>query len=37
MMGRSQIMDRAEEMAERLNREHKQVMMELDAEIKRSN
>ena len=37
MMGRSQIMDRAEEMAERLNREHKQVMMELDAEIQRSN
>ena len=37
MMGRSQIMDRAEEMAERLNREYKQVMMELDAEIKRSN
>ena len=37
MMGRSQIMDRAEEMAERLNREHKQVMMELDAEINISN
>jgi len=37
MMGRSQVMDGAEEMAERLNREYKQVMMELDAEIQRSN
>ncbi|MDD3550830.1 MULTISPECIES: Hpt domain-containing protein [Methanothrix] len=37
MMGRSQVMDGAEEKAERLNREYKQVMMELDAEIQRSN
>ena len=37
MMGRSQVMDGAEEKAEKLNREYKQVMMELDAEIKRSN
>ena len=36
-MGRSQVMDGAEEKAERLNREYKQVMMELDAEIQRSN
>ena len=37
MMGRSQVMDGAEVKAERLNREYKQVMMELDAEIQRSN
>ena len=37
MMGRSQVMDGAEEKAEKLNREYKQVMMELDAEIQRSN
>lgn len=37
MMGRFQVMDGAEEKAERLNREYKQVMMELDAEIQRSN
>jgi len=37
MMGRSQVMDGAEEKAERLNREYKQIMMELDAEIQRSN
>lgn len=37
IMGRSQVMDGAEEKAERLNREYKQVMMELDAEIQRSN
>jgi len=37
MMGRSQVMDGAEEKAERLNREYKQVMMELDLEIQRSN
>ena len=37
MMGRSQVMDGAEEKAERLTREYKQVMMELDAEIQRSN
>ena len=37
MMGRSQVMDGAEEKAERLNREYTQVMMELDAEIQRSN
>ena len=37
MKGRSQVMDGAEEKAERLNREYKQVMMELDAEIQRSN
>jgi hypothetical protein len=37
IMGRSQVMDGAEEKAEKLNREYKQVMMELDAEIQRSN
>ena len=37
IMGRSQVMNRAEEKAEKLNREYKQVMMELDAEIQRSN
>ena len=37
IMGRSQVMDGAEVKAERLNREYKQVMMELDAEIQRSN
>lgn len=37
MMGRSQVLDGAEEKAERLKREYNLVMMELDAEIKRSN
>ena len=37
MMGRSQVLDGAEEKAERLNREYKRVMMELEAEIGRSN
>jgi len=37
MMGRSQSLDGAEEKAERLKREHKRVIMELEAEIKRSN
>ena len=37
MMGRTEVLDGAEEKAERLNREYKRVMMELDAEIKRSN
>ncbi len=37
MMGRSQVLDGAEEKAERLKREYTLVMMELDAEIKRSN
>ena len=37
MMGHSQVLDGAEEKAERLKREFKRVMMELEAEIKRSN
>ena len=37
MMGRSQVMDGAVEKAERLNLEYQKVMMELDAEIQRSN
>ena len=37
MMGRSKALEGAEEKAERLNREYKRVMMELEAEISRSN
>ena len=37
MMGRSQALEGAAEKAERLNREYKRVMMELEAEISRSN
>ena len=37
MMGRSQALDGADEKAERLKREYKRVIMELEAEIKRSN
>lgn len=37
MMGRSQVLDGAEEKAKRLNKEYKRVMIELDAEIKRSD
>ena len=37
MIGRSQVLDGAAEKAERLKNEYKLVMMELDAEIRRSN